>query len=307
MLNESNIKVPLTVPPSAKNEYIKNYLEITKSTGKLMLFAGDQKMEHLNDDFYGENIAQENANPVHLFNIASKAKIGVFATQLGLISQYGEDFRNVPYLIKLNSKTHLVKTAQAEARSRSLQSVDQIVEFKKNSRLNILGIGYTVYFGSEYENEMLTEAAQAIYKAHQNGLIAVIWGYARGKAVTDEKSAHLIAGSAGAAACLGADFVKTNPPKQEGVEPHELLKEAVMAAGRTKLVCAGGSATDPQQFLQALHNQIHIAGVQGNATGRNIHQKPLDEAVRFTNAIYAITVEGKSVDEVLKVYKVESL
>jgi DhnA-type fructose-1,6-bisphosphate aldolase and related enzymes len=40
----------------------------------------------------------------------------------------------------------------------------------------------------------------------------------------------------------------------------------------------------------------------GNATGRNIHQKPLDEAVRLADAITAITVYGKTADDALQVY-----
>ncbi|MCJ7525709.1 MAG: aldolase, partial [Candidatus Aminicenantes bacterium] len=63
-----------------------------------------------------------------------------------------------------------------------------------------------------------------------------------------------------------------------------------------------GSSMEPKAFLQQLHDQIFIAGTSGNATGRNIHQKPLAEAIRLTNAITAITVYGKSVDEAFQVY-----
>jgi len=41
----------------------------------------------------------------------------------------------------------------------------------------------------------------------------------------------------------------------------------------------------------------------GNATGRNIHQKTLNEAVSMCNAVYAITVEDASVEDALKIYK----
>jgi fructose-bisphosphate aldolase/6-deoxy-5-ketofructose 1-phosphate synthase len=75
---------------------------MTKGSGRLMLFAGDQKVEHLNNDFYGEGIHPDDADPEHLFRIAAEAKIGVFATQLGLIARYGMDYPHVPYLVKLN-------------------------------------------------------------------------------------------------------------------------------------------------------------------------------------------------------------
>jgi len=59
---------------------------------------------------------------------------------------------------------------------------------------------------------------------------------------------------------------------------------------------------EPKAFLQQLHDQIFISGAMGNATGRNIHQKPLDEAVRLADAITAITVYGKTADEAFQVY-----
>ena len=55
--------------------------------------------------------------------------------------------------------------------------------------------------------------------------------------------------------------------------------------------------------MQETFDQINISGCRGNATGRNIHQKPLDEAVRLSNAVSAITLDGKSVDEAMKVYE----
>ena len=300
---KNNIGVPADVPQEFVKDYVKHYSVVTRDSGRLMLFAGDQKIEHLNKDFYGEGIAEEDANPVHLFNIASRGKIGVFATQLGLIAKYGKDFPKIPYLVKLNSKSNLVKLDQQDPLSSSMTSIDAVMRFKKSRSLTICGIGYTIYLGSEYENTMLTEAAKYVFEAHQHGMIAVLWIYPRGKAVKDEKDPDLIAGAAGVAACLGSDFVKVNAPKKEGEDSAELLKRAVKAAGRTKLICAGGSSTDVETFLSGLYKQIHVGGASGNATGRNIHQKPLDEAIRFTNAIYALTVEDKAVEEAMKIYK----
>ncbi|OHB96038.1 MAG: aldolase [Planctomycetes bacterium RIFCSPLOWO2_02_FULL_50_16] len=301
-MKADDVVVPLDVPKSARKRYIDNYLTITRNSGRLMLFAGDQKVEHLNEDFYGVGIHADDNNPEHLFRIASQAKIGVFAAQLGLIARYGMVYPDVPYLVKLNSKTDLVKTSQSDPFSQQWVSVRQIADFCSNSGLNILGVGYTVYLGSEYEAEMLRQAAQIVYNAHQYGLITVLWMYPRGKAVKDEKDPHLIAGAAGVAACLGADFVKVNYPKKEGYESKEIFKEAVLAAGRTKVVCAGGSSKDAESFLKELHDQIYVSGAAGNATGRNIHQKSVKEAIRMCNAIYAITVEGAGVEEALKIY-----
>jgi DhnA family fructose-bisphosphate aldolase class Ia len=302
-LKAKDIPVPVDVPDEAKGTYQENYLAITRGSGHLMLFAGDQKVEHLNDDFYGEGIAEDDGEPEHLFRIASQAEIGVFATQLGLIARYGGDYASVPYLVKLNSKTNLVKTQQMDPYSQQWYDVDQVVDFAFYSELRILAVGYTIYLGSKWEHEMLFQAAQIVHQAHQNGLTTVLWMYPRGKAVQDERDPHLIAGATGLAACLGSDFVKVNYPRKEGAASKEIFKEAVKAAGRTKVVCAGGSAVDVRFFLQQLHDQIFVSGAAGNATGRNIHQKPLEEAVRMCNAISSITIKGWSVDDALAVYE----
>ena len=303
-ITEKDVLVPAAVPEAARKEYVKNYLEATKHTGRLMLFAGDQKVEHMNNDFYGENIAEDDAEPEHLFKIASESQIGVFATQIGLVSSYAYDYPNVAYLIKLNSKTNLVKADQMDPFSSQWLSVDQIVEFKKNNpKLKIVAVGYTIYLGSTYEKDMLEQAANIVYEAHKNGLVVVLWIYPRGKGVPDEKDPHLIAGACGVAACIGSDFVKVNWPKKEGSDMPVLFKEATKASGRTKVVCAGGSSTDVQKFLQRLHDQIYISGAWGNATGRNIHQKPLKEAIAMCNAVSAITLHGKTVDEAMAEYK----
>ena len=302
-ITSKDVMVPLDIPEEAREKYIDNYLAITRSSGHLMLFAGDQKVEHLNDDFYGEGIREDDSDPEHLFRIASRAEIGVFATQLGLIARYGRDYPTVPYLVKLNSKTNLVKTSQMDPFSQQWYEVYQIVDFINDSGLKVLGVGYTIYLGSEFEHEMLYQAAQIIYEAHQNGLITVLWVYPRGKAVQDERDPHLIAGATGVAACLGTDFVKVNYPRKEGFESKEIFKEAIKAAGRTKVVCAGGSRVDVRTFLQDLHDQIFVSGAAGNATGRNIHQKPLSEAVRMCNAISAITIKGQTIEEAMAVYE----
>ncbi|HSD58248.1 MAG TPA: aldolase, partial [Methanotrichaceae archaeon] len=170
----AEVIVPLDVPGENRHKYVDNYLKITKGRGRLMLFAGDQKVEHLNDDFYGTGIDPQNNNPEHMFRIADGAKIGVFATQLGLIARYGMDYPDVHYLVKLNSKTNLVKTSQADPNSRQWLDVSQVVDFKESSGLNILGVGYTVYLGSEHEGEMLRQAARIVYDAHRQGLVTVL-------------------------------------------------------------------------------------------------------------------------------------
>jgi len=293
-----NIKPPLTVPPSKTALYSKNYASATKNTGRLFLFAGDQKVEHLNDDFFGKNVNPEDNDPEHLFKIAAAAPIGVFATQLGLIARYGANYRQIPYLVKLNSKTNLSKTNN---RSQELATVKEVMEFKKNSKLNIVGVGFTVYIGSDDEAEILQEAGQVIIDAHRQGLLAVIWMYPRGKNVKNEEDIHLIAGGAGVALCLGADFVKVKYPYDGTAATAKKFREVIEAAGRTKVICAGGSRLNPDDLLKNIYNQLNISGTSGSAIGRNIHQYSLDKAVRLARAIAALVYEHASLKEAEKI------
>lgn len=312
-ITRDQVRVPADVPSDMRDIYIDNYLKATRNTGRLMLFACDQKVEHLNDDFFGEKISPEDNEPEHMFRIGSQGVIGILAGQRGLVAEYAADYPDINYLIKMNSKTHLIKTSakdpakhQDDPYSPQLYDLSAVLDLRDNG-VNVVGVGYTIYLGSEYESHMMQEAGQLVADAHQEGLIVVLWMYPRGRAVMDEKDAHLISGAAGVACCLGSDFVKVNPPKAiEGVcTSADQLVEASKAAGRTKLVCAGGSTVDAQTFLCQLYEQIHTGGAWGNATGRNIHQRSLDEAVRLTKAISAITLADYDADRALKVFNGE--
>ncbi len=293
--------IPMTVPGAMHQEYRENYLAATCSTGRLFLFAGDQKIEHLNKDFYGKNISNEAGLPEHLFEIASKSRIGIFATQLGMIARYGHDYRSVFYLVKMNSKTDFIPVTQQDPCSLMLNSVEQVIDFKKRTGIPILGVGYTLYLGSSYESQMLQEASRLVYEAHAHGLIVVLWCYPRGKAVPNERDANVIAGAAGVATCLGADFVKINVPEAaDSFKQAELLVQATRAAGNTKVVCSGGGLIGEEDFLASLYHQIHSGGVSGAAIGRNIHQKTLVQAINFSNAVAAIIFDDAYVDDAKK-------
>ncbi|MCK9438854.1 MAG: aldolase [Patescibacteria group bacterium] len=282
------INVPVSVPKNKINLYKKNFTEATMGTGKLFLFAGDQKIEHLNDDF-SKKLGFGNEDPEHLFKIASQANIGVFAAHLGLISHYGNDYKKIPYLVKINGKSNLIKTK--DPLSPALWSVNDVISFKKASNLKILGIGYTIYLGSEYETIMLKEAAQAIKEAHENGLLAVIWIYPRGKNVKEEKSPEIIAGAAGLGLCLGADFIKLNYPFSSSKNDAKKAKEITVAAGRSGIIFSGGKKINEKNFLENIENQIKTAGARGCAIGRNIHQNSLGQAVKLSQQIKKIAIK----------------
>ena len=197
-ITRDQVKVPRDVSADARETYIDNYMAATRGTGRLMLFACDQKIEHLNGDFYGEGIDPADLDPEHLFKIASEGVCGVcgwparprcsLCCRLSRDQLPGQDeFEDQPCE---NCPGRSYSPAVARPRSRARYACE---------RRTWWALGLPIYLGSEYESTMLAEAGQLIAEAHAAGLLVVLWIYPRGKAVADEKAPALIAGAAGVA------------------------------------------------------------------------------------------------------------
>lgn len=292
--------VPADVPRSKEKLFTKNMRTLTKNTEHIFLFAADQKIEHLNADFYGEGIHPDAADPEHVFTIAAQGYIGACATHLGLIARWGKAYPQIPFIAKLNGKTDIIAKSEIlpnaekpDPYSKQLWTVKDVLEIQQNAALNILGVGYTIYLGSTYEQEMLHEAAQIIMQAHAAGLIVILWIYPRGKAVQQDNTFELLAGAAGVAQSLGADVVKMKAPDDpflpSSIKHMHIIKQA---AGNTKVIFAGGKKVSPETFMQEVHLYINQGEIDGVAVGRNVFQHSLQDAIAATRdiagAVYSI-------------------
>jgi DhnA family fructose-bisphosphate aldolase class Ia len=295
--------IPADVPSKKHKEYLKNMQCITHGTDRLFLFAGDHKMEHLNDDFENPAASPEAQDPHHFFTIAQKAPIGAFAAQLGLIARYAPHDKKIPYIIKLNGKTNTHPDHQ-DPESAPLYTVDDVLTLKKETGLNVAGIGLTIYVGSEYETDMLNFTAQSLFHAHQEGLVTIVWIYARGAGIADATDPELTAGLAGLGTQLGADFIKIKPPHDtHAMGSAEHLKTIVAAAGNSKVICSGGQEEEPQDFLRTLYDQLHVGGTAGCAVGRNLFQRSTEDAIALARAIAALVYDNASLEKALDVIK----
>ncbi len=317
--------VPADVPAEKKELFTENLKAITRNKDHLFLFAADQKIEHLNEDFHGKGIHPDAAGPQHLFRIAQQGNIGAFATQFGLIERYGMQYPDIDYIVKLNSKTNIIKQRphslfwgtltnianilyNRDPISSKLWSVDDVAALKQTSGLSIRGVGYTIYLGSKYENKMLAEAAQVVHNAHKKGLVAILWIYPRGMHVSSASGfellgeaagvanaldeAELLAGATGVANALGADVVKVRAPAKA-----EQLEIAKQAAGNTMVVTSGGKQVDKAELLKRIYEQIHNGHINGAAIGRNIFQHSLQDAIKLTQAVSAIVYDNATVEQ----------
>ena len=293
--------IPADVPACSHNAYIKNFTALTHDSGRLFMFAADQKIEHLNDDFYGVGIDAIANKPEHMFKIAQHSSIGAMAVHAGLLARYGALYKTVDYLVKLNGKTNITSSEESDPMSAQLWDIQDVLSFAHEQKLNVRAIGYTVYLGSAYESQMLTQAAQLVFQAHQEGLIAVLWVYPRAKHIIDSTDPRLIAGSAGLANALGADFVKVHAPRaHNNMSSMQALKIATEAAGNTGVIVSGGERIPASEVLKNIYKQINESGASGCAIGRNIFQRSFSDAVKLTNAISALVYNESTYEQANK-------
>ena len=145
----------------------------------------------------------------------------------------------------------------------------QLCTVEKAAALGAVGVGYTIYVGSEHEEEMLVEFSRIEDEAHALGMIVIAWMYPRGKKVAGRESERdVVAYGARLGLELNADFVKV--PYTGDAESFGWV---VRAAGKTGVLAQGGKKTDWVNLDEDISG-VMAAGAKGIAIGRNVWQDP---------------------------------
>lgn len=239
--------------------------------GKVFLLAYDQGLEHGPTDFNDVNV-----DPKYIIDIAKRGQFTGLVFQKGIAEKYNEEIMKsgVALIVKLNGKTNLIK---GDPVSRQLCSVKEAI------KLGAKAVGYTIYIGSQYEDEMLVEFEKIQVEAHKFGLPVITWIYPRGIGVKGKRKVDLMAYAARVALEIGADIAKI---KYEGGVKD--LKWAVESAGKTKVVVAGGSKKEEKELLKEVREVMGV-GCSGLAIGRNIWQSK--DPIKLSEKIWRIIDE----------------
>ncbi|MEK7154638.1 MAG: aldolase [Patescibacteria group bacterium] len=220
--------------------------------GKIMLLAYDQGFEHGPTDFN-----EENADPNFIIDIAKKT--GVYTGivfQEGIAEKYAAP---IPLVVKLNGKTSFHKGEEPVSL--------QLCTVEKAAGLGAVAVGYTIYVGSEHEEEMMKEFSRIEDEAHAKDLVVIAWMYPRGKHVEGkETSRDVVAYASRLALELGADVAKL--PYTGDVESFSWV---IKNAGKTLVVAQGGTKIEETKLIEEIKD-IMSAGAVGMAIGRNIWQ-----------------------------------
>ncbi|TSC87904.1 MAG: fructose-bisphosphate aldolase, class I [Microgenomates group bacterium Gr01-1014_5] len=241
--------------------------------GHGMLLAYDHGFEHGPMEF-----DEQSADPAWIMDIADSGHFTGVICQKGIAARYySKDKHKVPLILKVNGKTGYHKDPDEEPISVQNCTVEEAIA------LGAVGVGYTIYVGSEHENKMIAEFSAIEREAHEKGLIVMGWMYPRGHHIEKDTETETLAYAARLGLELNCDAVKI---KYTGNV--ESFKRVVHMAGSTKVFVVGGPKTENATELLTTAQEIIEAGAAGLAVGRNIWQaeKPLEVAERLAGIIY---------------------
>ncbi|ACT69140.1 fructose-bisphosphate aldolase, class I [Neorickettsia risticii str. Illinois] len=262
-------------------------------TGRLLILPVDQGFEHGPDEsFYNNPLAYD---PEYHIKLAIDAGLSAYAAPLSMLQDVAHKYPNrVPLILKLNSASKLFPKSCSPNQAFISTPEDAI-------RLGCVGIGLTIYPGSESYCSMLTEAAKVVAQAKALGLVVVVWSYPRGGELSakDETALDVVSYAAHMACLLGADIVKVKLPtsnlanKKSSLSSTEELSERVKVivrscfTGKRLVLFSGGQNKD----LPALYEEVRAikkGGGNGSIIGRNAFQRSHRESLAMLSEVISL-------------------
>ncbi len=261
--------------------------------GTLLILPIDQGLEHGPVDFFAN---PDSLDPRYQYELARDGRFSAIALHIGLAEKYFHEYAGeVPLILKLNGKTSIPPDGQAF--SALTGSVEDAV------RLGADAVGYTVYVGSPAQDRDFRQLLDVRQEADRFGLPLIVWAYPRGDFVAKKggrESLYAVDYAARVALELGADIVKVNYPVASEkdaespapyntlhLDPEAAFRKVVTSAGRAFVLVSGGEKVSDAELLGKVRASMD-AGATGIIFGRNMWQRPREEALRLTRELHAI-------------------
>lgn len=252
------------------------------SNGRGMLLAYDHGFEHGPEDF-----DERSVDPAWIMEIADSGYFTGVVCQKGIASKYypspdSGQACTVPLIVKLNGKTAFHKDEEPI----SLQNCT----VEEAMGLGAVAVGYTIYVGSEHEQEMIKEFSGIEREAHERGLAVIGWMYPRGKHIEEKEGlGRLDENTLAYAARLGLEL-NADAVKIKYTGDVESFKGVVAAAGKAKVFVVGGPKAETPEDVYQMAREVIEAGAAGLAVGRNVWQaeNPLEVAQKLSPIIFGV-------------------
>lgn len=265
-------------------------------TGKMVILPVDQGFEHGPARSFAPNPAAY--DPFYHPQLAIDAGLNAYATPLGMMEAVADRVAGqIPLILKMNSANSL-STLKDQAVTGTINDA---------LKLGCSAIGFTIYPGSDDCYNMMEEFRDLAEEAKSVGLAVVLWSYPRGGELSKEgeTAMDVCAYAAHMAALMGAHVIKVKLPSDylEQAEAKKVYEkqnidlssqakrvEHVMQAafnGRRLVVFSGG-ATKGADSVYDDARAIRDGGGNGSIIGRNVFQRPRDEAIAMLSKIQNI-------------------
>jgi fructose-bisphosphate aldolase, class I len=274
-------------------------------TGYVSILPVDQGIEHSAGSSFAPNPIY--FDPENIVKLAIEGGCNGVASTLGGLGIVARKYAHkIPFILKLNHNEFISYP----------NAYDQIMfaSVEQAYDMGCTAVGATIYFGSEESRRQIQEVSEAFHRAHELGLVTILWCYMRNAAfVTADKDYHVAADLTGQANHLGvtieADIIKQKLPENNGGyealkfgkthkkvyselttdHPIDLTRYQVANCymGRAPLINSGGASSGATDLKEAVRTAVinKRAGGMGLISGRKAFQRPLEEGVQLLNAI----------------------
>ena len=278
------------------------------NTGYLSILPVDQGVEHTGGASFAPNPAY--FDPESIVELAIEGGCNAVASTLGVLGSVCRRYAHkIPFIVKLNHNEMLTYPAIYD--QTLFASVEQAFA------LGAVAVGATVYYGSSACRRQIQEISEAFARAHELGLVTVLWAYLRNSdfkkdGVDYHEAADLTGQANHLAATIDADIVKQKMATNNGGfkaikfgktsekmytelcsdHPIDLVRYQVANCymGRTGMINSGGASSGSGDLAQAVRTAVinKRAGGMRLISGRKAFQRPMSEGVALLNAIQAV-------------------
>jgi len=274
-------------------------------TGYVSILPVDQGIEHSAGASFAPN--PEYFDPANIVELAIEGGCNAVCSTYGVLGAIARKYAHkIPMMLKLNHN-ELLSLPQTPDQT-MFTTVERAFE------MGCTSVGATVYWGSVDSRRQLQEISDAFSRAHELGMVTVLWCYVRNNGFKkDGVDYQVSADLSGQANHLGvtiqADIIKQKLPENNGGynaiafgkthknvydkltsdSPIDLTRYQLANCymGRIPLINSGGESKGATDLGDAVRTAVinKRAGGMGLISGRKAFQKPMNEGVAILNAI----------------------
>ena len=281
-------------------------------TGYVSILPVDQGIEHSGGASFAPNPVC--FDPEGIVKLAIEGGCNAVASTFGVLGAVARKYAHkIPFIVKVNHNEFLSYP----------NKYDQIGfgSVRQAHEMGAVGVGATIYFGSEESGRQIQECAAWFEEAHSYGMFTVLWCYLRNSAFKiDGKDYHVSADGTGQANHLGvtiqSDIIKQKQAENNGLynalkfgktspkvysdltpgdHPIELCRYQLANCymGRAGLINSGGESKGANDYIDAVRTAVinKRAGGMGLISGRKAFQRPTREGVKMLNVIQDVYLD----------------